>query len=101
VTDAELIADFTRIVDVDGGVHLQAAVVGWPEPHSPTLVWTTFRHWKKPPTAARLSAAQQKALMSPRYFRVCQRCGERNNAGHMADHEICQSCAYQYLGVVY
>ena len=101
VTDATLIADFTRTVGVDGEVHLQVAVVKWPEPHEPTLAWTSIRRWKQPPTPERLAAARQKALSMPRYFRVCQRCGERNNVGHMDDREICQTCAERHLGVVY
>jgi NADH pyrophosphatase NudC (nudix superfamily) len=101
VTDAELIADFTRMVEVDGEIRLEVAVVDWPQPHTPTMVWKTFRYWKKPPTPERLAAAQQKALTMRRFFRVCQRCGERNNAGHMHDRRICQTCAEKHLGVVY
>jgi len=99
--DADLIADFMRTVEMDGEIHLQVAVVDWPQPGSPTLVWKAFRRWKRWPTPERLAAAQQKALTAPRYFRVCQRCGERNNVGHMHDRKTCQSCAYRYLGVVY
>ena len=101
VTDAELIADFTRIVSVDGEIHLQVAVVQWPGPHEPRLEWTTFRRWKKPPTSQRLADAHQKALMAHRNFRVCQRCGERKNVGHMHNRRTCQSCAERHLGVVY
>ena len=101
VTDATLIADFTRTVGVDGEVHLQVAVVKWSEPHEPTLAWRTIRCWKTPPTPERLAAAQQKALMSPRYFRVCQRCGERKNVGHMHNRRTCQSCAEEHLDLVY
>ena len=101
VTAAALIVDFTRIARVDGEIHLQVAVIRWPEPHEPTLEWTTFRRWKKPPTSQRLADAQQKALMAHRYFRVCQRCGERKNVGHMHDGTVCQSCAAMSLGIVY
>ena len=101
MNDAELIADFTRTVGLDGGVHLQVAVVKWPEPHQPTLAWTTIRRWKQPPSPERLAAARQKALTMPRYFRVCQRCGERKNVGHMHNRDTCQCCAERHLGVVY
>ena len=101
VTDAELIADFTRMVEVDGEIRLEVGVIEWPGPHEPALVWKTFRHWKKPPTAERLAAARKQALSSPRYFRVCRRCGTRNSVGHMHDRNTCQSCAEAHLGVVY
>ena len=101
VTDATLIADFTRIVIVEGEIDLQVAVVQWPGPHEPALVWKTFRRWKRPPTPERLAAAQQKALMSRRFFRVCQRCGERNSIGHMHSRKTCQSCAERHLAIVY
>ena len=101
MTDAELIADFTRMAEVEGEIHLEVGVIEWPGPHEPALVWKTFRRWKRPPTPERLAAAQQKALMSPRYFRLCQQCEERNNVGHMHDPEICQTCAEKHLGVVY
>ena len=101
VSNAELAADFTRTIETGGEIELQVATVEWPGPERPVLVWKTFRHWKKPPTAERLAAAQQQALSSPRYFRVCRRCGKRNNVGHMHDRNICQSCAETHLGIVY
>ena len=101
VTDTDLLADFTRLVEAEGEFCLQVAVVTWPGPSRPTVVWTTFRRWKRPPTPERLAAAQQKALTVPRYFRICEMCGERNNAGHMHDRRVCQSCAERHLGVVY
>lgn len=101
MNDAKLIADFTRTAEVDGEIHLQVAVVDWPDPGSPALVWKTFRHWKKPPTPERLAAAQQNALMSRQCFRVCQHCGQRNNIGHMHDDAICQTCAESHLAAVY
>jgi formylmethanofuran dehydrogenase subunit E len=45
--------------------------------------------------------ARVAALKEPRFFRRCVRCGELNNAGHMHDREICQSCAERFFGVVY
>ena len=89
------------MAEVEGEIHLQVAVVDWLDPGSPALVWKTFRRWKKWPTPERLASAQQKALAVPRYFRFCQRCGERNNAGHMHDRKTCQTCAEKHLGVVY
>ena len=101
VPDAELVAEFMRTVETDDGVLFQIAMVEWDGPHSPIMTWRTFRCWKRPPTATRLAAAQQKALAAPRFFRICERCGERNLVGHMHDRHTCQSCAEEYLGVVY
>lgn len=101
MTDEDLIADFMRVTALAGEVVLEVAAVEWPEPHEPTLGWTPFRRWKRPPPPERLAAAQETALMAGRFFPVCRRCGERNNVGHMHDREICQTCAEKHLGVVY
>lgn len=101
MTDSELITEFMRTVESMDGVHLQVGVVEWHEPHSPSLTWKVFRKWRKLPDSSRLAAAQQTALMSSRFFRVCRRCGERNNVGHMHDRTVCQTCAEDRLGVVY
>jgi hypothetical protein len=99
--DAELIADFMRLQETEDGTRLEVAVVEWAGPASPTLHWKTYRRWRKPPTADRLIAAQQKALGTSRYFRICQHCGERVNASHMDDNITCQSCSERYRGVVH
>ena len=78
-----------------------AAVVGWDGPERPIMNWITLRRWKRLPTSKRLTAAQRKALGTSRFFRTYQLCGERNNSGHMHDRSVCQSCAEEYLGVVY
>lgn len=101
MNDDDLIADFIRSVSVDGETYLQVGVVRWSGPHEPEMAWTTVRRWKRPPTPERLDAAHRKALLSRRYFRVCQMCGERSNVGHMHDGKTCQSCAERHLGVVY
>jgi len=101
MTDSDLISDFTRLIEGEGEFHLQVAIVKWAGAHKPTLVWTTYRRWKRPPTPERVAVAQQKALTVPRYFRTCEMCGERNNAGHMDDRRVCQFCAERHLGIVY
>ena len=101
MADEELIADFMRVRTLANDVVLEVAVVQWPEPHEPVLVWKMFRRWKKTPTPERLATARQKVLSLRRFFRVCHICGERNNVGRMHDHEICQICAEGHLGVVY
>lgn len=101
VTNAELVAEFMRICETNVETVLQVAIVKWSGPHEPMLAWTTFRRWKRPPTPERLAAAQQKALTMGQCFRVCQRCGERKNVGHMHNRLTCQTCAERHLAVVY
>ena len=98
---AELIRIFTRVAQDESGWRFEVAVVDWPSPDNPVLVWHTFRRWKRPPSSERIGAAQAAALASKRFFRRCERCGEVHNRGHMLDKSICQSCAERYLGVVF
>ena len=97
----ELISDFTRVIQGDTGWRFEVAIVDWPRPHDPFLVWHAFRRWKRAPSDKRIAAAQAAALASKRFFRRCERCGEVHNRGHMHDRTICQGCAEQCLGVVY
>lgn len=95
------LADFFRSVEsVDGWV-FQVAVVRWPQPHEPHLEWIPFRHWKTAPDVTRLQKARAAALSRPRFFRACSMCHKLNNAGHMHDKQVCQSCAERHLGVCY
>ena len=98
----ELIADFMRLRELDGVFLLQVGIVDWGgRPHSPELIWKTFRQWKISPNAARLAAAQQKALRTARFFGVCELCGERCNAGHMHGRNLCRGCADRHRSVAY
>lgn len=99
--DAALIADEMRVVQEHGRTLLQIARIEWPSPSEPSVRWITWRSWIKVPSSARLAAAQARALRTPRFFRVCQSCYQRQNAGHMYDTDLCQSCASTELGVVF
>ncbi|MBK5965757.1 hypothetical protein CCR95_17145 [Thiocystis minor] len=101
MTDAELVAEFMRLTEMDGKTVLEVGVVEWSGPHEPELVWKRFHRWTTWPTAERLAVAQRKALETVRFFRICSICNERQNAGHMMDRETCQSCAEKHLGVVF
>lgn len=76
-------------------------VVTWKGACAPGTEWKTYCHWRRRPAADRVERARVAALKEPRFFRRCVRCGELNNAGHMHDREICQSCAERFFGVVY
>ena len=92
---------YFHCVKTDDHWDFQVATVNWPHPHEPELAWVTFRRWKTVPGPARLQKARTAALANPRFFRICSRCKELNNAGHMHDQQTCQSCAERYLGVVH
>ena len=98
-TDAELLADFSRLVERNSEHHLQIAVVHW-DGQEPCLAWKTARRWKRLPSAERLASAQQTVLNTPRFFRVCRECKQRVNAGHL-DGDICHGCMTRVWGVVF
>lgn len=99
--DVSLIAEEMRVLQDHGRTLLQIARVEWTQPHDPIVRWITWRTWVKPPSVARLAAAQARALQTPRFFRVCRVCSQRQNAGQMYDIDLCQSCASAEIGVVY
>jgi hypothetical protein len=101
MNDDELIAQFMRTRSEGNATILEVALVKWLGSHEPSLRWQQFHAWAGIPTAAEVEAAQRLALNDPSLFRQCERCGERNNRGHMHDEHICQSCAERFLGVVY
>lgn len=98
-SSAELIEDFMRVVQEGDEYCLQVGIVQWQGPHTPDFVWKTARRWKCAPTIERLAAAQRAALRTPRFFRVCGQCRERENAGHM-DGDNCHACMAR-MGVVF
>ena len=99
--DTRLVHDFMRVTKGDGDSRLQLAIIEWPGPHSPELRWKDYRTWSKPPNPEQLTAARRLALQDTRFFKVCRKCGERNNASHMHDTETCQACAERHLSVIY
>lgn len=92
---------YFQCVEADGHWEFRVGKVIWLDPGTPGVEWKKFRSWLTEPAAARLAAARTEALKNPRFFRTCKRCGDLNNAGHMHDKDICQSCATRYLGVIY
>jgi hypothetical protein len=100
-SDTQLIADFIRVVESEDGTLMEVGVVEWNGPATPVIRWKTFRRWRRKPTPQRLDAAQQQALQTARFFKVCRICRDRTNIGHMHDARVCQSCAERELGVVY
>jgi hypothetical protein len=99
--DTQLIADFIRVVESEDGTLMEVGVVEWKRSFIPVIRWKTFRRWRRKPNQQWLDAAQQKALHTTRFFKVCRICRDRVNIGHMHDARICQSCAVRELGVIY
>ena len=86
--------------DLIGQWIFEVGIVDW-EGHTPYMVWKRFRIWKTEPDDARIDRAKAAALGDSRFFKMCSMCKELNNAGHMCESTICQSCAEEHLGVVY
>lgn len=97
--DADLITDFTRVVNDAGNYRLEVALVRW-DVQAPCFVWKLARRWKRLPSPRRLASAQQSVLNTPRFFRFCRECGQRKNAGHM-DGDLCHGCMERVFGVTF
>ncbi len=95
------IDEFFRCVRTGEGWAFQVGVLTWHGPHTPILVWRTFRRWKTMPDKERFDRARRAAKANTRFFRKCARCKRLLNAGHMHDKDTCDSCAEHYLGVVH
>ena len=72
-----------------------------PGPGTPRETWTVAT--VLPPNAApsAVRTAKEQALVDPRFFAVCKKCGELQPTGYMCGDEFCQSCAVQNHGVVF
>ncbi len=92
---------FFQCVENAGRWEFQVGIVTWNGPHTPVVAWKTYRRWRRQPDAVRLARARASALAEPRFFLICARCGELNNAGHMHDEQTCQGCAERCLGIVH
>ncbi len=101
MNDDELIAEFTRVAEREGRSWLECLVISWPDPSEPESRWAPVSPLPAGATAEKIAAARRGLLEQLRFFRVCQRCHERNPAGWMHDLCICQTCAERHLGIVY
>ena len=98
---ARLIRDFTRLTRTPEETALEVAVVSWNGPHTPVLKWQTFQTWRGDADAEEISAEKRTVLKDPRFFCICDKCGELNNKGHMHNQHLCQGCAERHYNVVY
>lgn len=108
ISDSEamqLIAESSELVHIhssdDAPFIFWVGRVKWGSPYRPSIYFTPFRRWKKPPTPDMLARARQNALRDQRFFRECVYCKQTTNVGHMSDDRVCQGCASEYLGAVY
>lgn len=101
MTDDELKCKFIRVTREPGKTQIDACVIEWPEPHTPTHHWTSATELTPSASEQDIATAIDAVLRDKRFFRVCKRCGVRNPDGWMHSRTICQSCAERHLGVVY
>lgn len=92
--------EYFQCIEGAEGWEYQVGRVWWVG-HEPETRWITYRRWRSQPDETRLARAKAAALADPRFFRTCSLCWELNNAGHMHNKEVCQSCAGQQMGVVH
>lgn len=101
MTDDELKAEFIRVTREPGKTQIDAYVIEWPEPHTPTHRWAPAAVLALSATEQDIAAVIEAVLRDKRFFRVCKRCHTRNPGGWMHSKTICQSCVERHLGVVY
>ncbi len=99
--DQELIRDFTRTEQVDGGLRILVGSVDWDGPAHATLSWSVASELPADSSASVVEEAIVEILASPEHFAHCEECGELNPLGWMHDERICQSCAQRHHGIVY
>ena len=90
---------FTRCRTLESTTALEIGVVTWLYKDKPAIRWEPFRAWPKPPTPEELAQAWREALNNSRFFRVCNRCGVRQNRGDMHDESVCNTCAERDFGL--
>jgi hypothetical protein len=98
MTDHEIKLEFIRLSPE--GSRLQVKTISW-DGQDPTEAWLDYERISKDASPAAVDAAMNKALADERYFSRCQKCQTLNPIGWMNDSGICQSCAEQYLGILY
>ena len=94
------LSDFVRWKTRKRKVALEVGVVEW-DCQTPRIEWHTAEIFESNPSPEQKDAAIGRLLRNKTYFRVCSRCFEINNIGHMGYKGVCQSCAEKYHGVVY
>ena len=93
---------YVRLTDTPPrGLVLEVGIVRWPMPWHPEVKWQRYWVWSARPTEREIEKAKTALAEDPRFFRNCALCGVRNNAGHMHDDRVCQSCATKHFGVAY
>lgn len=98
MTDEEIKQQFIRVSP--SGDRLEVLVISW-DGHTPVDAWVNFELLPEGAGRVEIEAATEKALGSKRFFRRCRRCKQLKPLGWMNDSKMCQSCAEQFLGVVY
>lgn len=91
------VQDYIRIRRTDTYVTIEVEKIEWDGPHTPVSQWVLV---KELPLDCKIEAELAKVLRS-RHFGFCDYCLTYNNAGHMHDKRLCQSCASAYFGVRY
>ena len=98
----DVLEEYFRVAAAGGGGwDFEVCVIVRQGVHSPLIEWKLFRHWKRAPSDAQLGKAMQAALKDPRFLATCKKCGNTRAAGNMYNDDYCQSCASEYLEVVY
>ena len=81
---------------------LSVGIVKWSGPHTSRTEWKIVESFKGTrPKQELVDEAIGKALNNKRYFKICMKCLELNNIGHMFSDYMCEGCAEVFLGVIH
>lgn len=101
MSEEELISEFIITNKNSYNIEILIKEIFWESPHSPNTRLTVAKTLDIDVTKAELESEIKKVVRNKKYFQECKMCKELNPLGWMHDIEICQSCAENYLGVIY
>jgi len=101
MTESELLKEFIRVEKTTRFARILVCEIEWDGPEKPLSRWVVGKTLRAEAAVVDIQHEAMEMLQDPRFFGVCEECGERNPNGLMLDEEICQSCAVKNHHVVF
>jgi len=101
VNDPDVIKECIRVEARSGSTRILVYEVFWKGPYEHVVHWTEVQSLSVQAGSGEVETAVQRLLENPRFFGLCVACSQRRPTGWMHNEEICRSCSWPVLGVVY
>jgi hypothetical protein len=82
-------------------VQIYVCTIFWTGPHTTEYTWELDVELPEDSSEEEIQASISKLLNRKKYFKVCNKCNERNPDGWMESSDCCMGCASKYYNVVY